>query len=270
MKTGLNAAKEDLSRLNQYLSSYSTLGVAVSGGIDSLTLATVCHRHPKVDAHMFHAVSPAVPDIATKRFIDYAQRFGWKHTVVETGEFRDPEYIKNPANRCYYCKSNLYWTIGQRFAGPIASGTNIDDLRDFRPGLKAAAAKSVVHPFVEANIDKIQLRNIAASLEIAEIADIAAQPCLASRVETAIPIRRTDLLWIDRIETLVRSEFGDGDLRCRLRKNGVWLEVAPEILESIKQRPDSTAFQQLVSWIDAWGHEFRGIRNYEKGSTFIR
>ena len=74
--------------------------------------------------------------------------------VVEAGEFADPDYLRNPVNRCYFCKANLYDRIAALAEGTIASGANLGDLGDFRPGLTAAAERSVIHPFVEAGIGK--------------------------------------------------------------------------------------------------------------------
>ena len=103
---------------------------------------------------MLHAVSPAVPPHATARVRAHAERHGWALTVADAGEFDDPRYRANPVDRCYFCKSNLYDRIRSVTEGTVASGTNLDDLGDYRPGLKAAAERGVVHPFVEAGIDK--------------------------------------------------------------------------------------------------------------------
>ena len=89
---------------------------------------------------MFHAVSPAVPATSTELVRAYAPREGWRLTVLDAGEFDDPDYRANPVNRCYFCKTNLYARIRKATADTIASGTNRDDLSDFRPGLKAAAS----------------------------------------------------------------------------------------------------------------------------------
>ena len=83
---------------------------------------------------MMHAVSPAVPPEATERVRRTADAEGWRLTILDAGEFADRDYIANPINRCYFCKSNLYARIRRETEGPIAAGTNTDDLNDFRRG----------------------------------------------------------------------------------------------------------------------------------------
>ena len=139
-----------VSTLNTVLDDIGRAAVAVSGGVDSMTLALLAGRRSGADCAMFHAVSPAVPAEATARVQDYAAREGWRLTVLDAGEFDDPAYRANPANRCFYCKTNLYGALAARTDATLLSGTNVDDLGDWRPGLKAAQAHGVRHPFVEA------------------------------------------------------------------------------------------------------------------------
>ena len=143
-----------VSALNAVLDDIGRAAVAVSGGVDSMTLALLAGRRLGADCAMFHAVSPAVPAEATARVQEYAVREGWRLTVLDAGEFDDPAYRANPANRCFYCKTNLYGALAARTDATLLSGTNLDDLGDWRPGLKAAEVHGVRHPFVEAGIDK--------------------------------------------------------------------------------------------------------------------
>ena len=128
-----------------------------------MTLALLAGRRLGAESAMFHAVSPAVPPEATERVRAFAAREGWRLTVLDAGEFADPAYRANPANRCFYCKTNLYGALAARTDATLLSGTNLDDLGDWRPGLKAAEEHGVRHPFVEAGIDKAGVRAIAAS-----------------------------------------------------------------------------------------------------------
>ena len=118
--------------LAQVFATLDQVAVAVSGGVDSMTLAHLVHRHHGARARMVHATSPAVPAEATARVRAHADRCGWALTLIDAGEFADSRYRTNPIDRCYLCKSNLYARIAGIFAGVILSGTNTDDLGDYR------------------------------------------------------------------------------------------------------------------------------------------
>ena len=126
-----------LARLEDYFRSQPPMAVAVSGGVDSMTLAVVASR-VRPETQIFHAISPAVPAAATARVRSYARSEKWRLTVVDAGEMADENYLNNPANRCYFCKTNLYQTVSKQTDLLLASGTNLDDLDDYRPGLIAA------------------------------------------------------------------------------------------------------------------------------------
>src|SRR5687767_422844 len=91
-----------MQQLQQVLAQHGQLAIAVSGGVDSMTLAAIaCARNP--GTAVFHALSPAVPALATTRVRAYALQFNWQLHEIDAGEMADPEYRRNPANRCYYC-----------------------------------------------------------------------------------------------------------------------------------------------------------------------
>src|SRR5882757_3769226 len=179
---------DDLAALVLWLRDLDDAAVAVSGGVDSMTLAVVAHRTRHAATTMFHAVSPAVPPEATDRVRRYARREGWDLQVFDAGEFGDANYLSNPVNRCFHCKTHLYGAIADRTSATLLSGTNIDDLGDFRPGLAAARTFDVRHPLVEVGIDKAAIRAISSDLGLRDLAELPAAPCLASRVETGIAI----------------------------------------------------------------------------------
>lgn len=213
--------------LDHVIGTIGRVAVAVSGGVDSMTLAVVAHRALGASATMVHAVSPAVPADATKRVERYARREGWRLARVDAGELLDSRYVANPVNRCYFCKTNLYATIAP-LAGPgatIVSGTNHDDLGDFRPGLTAASEHAVRHPYVECGIGKAAVRAIAARLGLDDLAELPAAPCLSSRVETGIAIDPRVLEAIDACERIVRDATGAATVRCRVRRDAVAIEL---------------------------------------------
>jgi len=261
---------EQQRALARVFATLDEVAVAVSGGVDSMTLAHLVHDHHGARARMVHALSPAVPAEATERVRVHADRYGWTLSLIDAGEFADPRYRANPVDRCYFCKSNLYSRIAGKFAGVILSGTNTDDLGDYRPGLKAAAEHGVRHPFVEAGMAKSDIRVFARALGLGDVAELPAAPCLASRIETGIGIDAADLALADGVEQSVRAELGAVDVRCRITARGVRLELAGAALERLLSpvaAPIRAAVEEIVA---GSGRAFLGYAPYRRGSAFLR
>jgi uncharacterized protein len=250
-----------MTALETILADLPGLAIAVSGGVDSMTLAHAAHRAGFPGLLVVHALSPAVPAEATVRVRDHATRFGWRLTEVDAGEFADPEYRANPVNRCYFCKTNLYARIAHVTEGPIASGANLDDLGDYRPGLIAAAEHRVRHPFVEAGMSKAAVRALARGFDLADISELPAQPCLSSRVETGIAISARDLAFVARMERALTPFVPQGtDLRCRVTHGGIVVE-APEPDDAMRQIADELCAGER--------RRFLGFRPYRRGAAFL-
>ncbi len=257
-----------LESLRGALSTYDSLAIAISGGVDSTTLAAVAHEVLGERVLMVHAVSPAVPQEATERVKYYAQTLGWNLTIVDAGEFADGEYRKNPVNRCYYCKSNLYARVSQVWDGTVASGANLDDLGDYRPGLLAASEKKVVHPLIDAGINKMTVRAIAASMALALVADLPAQPCLSSRIETGIAIDAVDLQFVNQMESFLSGQMGMGDIRCRITASGVRIEVDDELQQGCADIWESVC-EEVRLRVEGSGRVLAGFSSYQRGSAFL-
>lgn len=261
--------KNLLDALEQRLIDCAAVTVAVSGGVDSLTLAAVAHRLGG-EVSMVHARSPAVPDEATARVRDMAVREGWRLDVVDAGEFADPAYRANPVNRCFFCKSHLYDAIGALTTRQIVSGANLDDLAEYRPGLDAARKRQVRHPYIEAGIDKAAVRQISAMLGLGEIADLPASPCLSSRVETGIAIEPATLRMVHAVERLVAAELAPRTVRCRVRASGVVIELDPATFAALDAVTEQMLTERIGQLQPASSTE-RTIRfaPYRTGSAFL-
>lgn len=235
----MSTSKEVQARLLAVLDGYREIAIAVSGGIDSMMLAFIAHRYARTATLMLHAKSPAVPPHATKRVQEYAQRERWQLTTIDAGEFDDPSYRANPVNRCYFCKTNLYNRIGKVTSFRIASGTNLDDLADFRPGLQAAEENRVVHPYVEAGVTKTEIFDLARRHELFDLSQLPAQPCLSSRVETGIAISPEDLTFVDLVETSIAKKLPAGaTIRCRITRNGALVEIEQALFKHLSRISD--------------------------------
>ncbi len=259
-----------MARLVAILSGIGPVAVAVSGGIDSLTLATAAHRTLGDAAIMLHATSPAVPAEATARTASLARAEGWRLEVFDAGEFADSAYIANPINRCFFCKTNLYEAISRRTKRLIVSGTNSDDLSDYRPGLEAARARSVRHPFVEAGIAKRDVRALARALGLGALAELPASPCLSSRIETGIAIAPETLAIVHAAEKRVAEVLGARTVRCRVRADRVVIELDAATLETLDPAVAGTLLAELTDATQPLGR-FRPVSfaRYQTGSAFV-
>lgn len=262
--------RDRLDRLHRCLDEAAPAAIAVSGGVDSMTLAFIAHRRLSDGVSMFHAVSPAVPEAATARVEAYAKCEGWALTIVDAGEFADERYMANPANRCFFCKTNLYGTLAARTGRRLLSGTNLDDLGDWRPGLKAAEAEGVRHPFVEAGIDKAAVRELAARFGLDDLADLPAAPCLSSRIETGLRIDADLLPRIDRIETLLRARLSPQTVRCRKRKDGIVIELDPATLDKLDAGSKQALCDEIRRLIASEHGDAVAFEPYRRGSAFLR
>lgn len=267
----MSEPSELLARLRGVLSTFPQMAVAVSGGVDSLTLAAAAHEVLGAAVHMYHATSPAVPEEATQRTRRLARKRGWKLDVFDAGEFADAEYRANPANRCFFCKINLYDAISRHTEAPIVSGTNLDDLGDYRPGLDAARQHRVRHPFVEAGIAKAGVRTLAAELGLGEIAELPAAPCLSSRIETGLRIEAPVLAMVHSAERLIGSELMPQTVRCRVRSGAVVIELDADALGRLDAAREAELRAQVTDLARSAGlRRPVSFAPYRMGDAFLR
>ena len=206
-----------LAELEATIASAPSALVAFSGGVDSSLVAAAAARVLGERALAVTAVSPALATGELDGARSVAAAVGIAHRVISTDELARDGYRRNGADRCYHCKSELYDQLAmlaaaEGFAATF-SGANVDDLGDWRPGLRAAAEHDVRHPLVEAGFRKRDVRRAAAELAIPS-ADKPAMPCLASRLPYGTEVDPATLAQIDRAESAIKA-LGYRDLRVR-------------------------------------------------------
>jgi uncharacterized protein len=202
------------------LRSLGRAAIALSGGVDSAVVAKAAYLALADNAIAVTADSPSVAraDLADARRV--AEQIGIRHRIVATGEFADPEYVRNDGTRCYYCKSELYSKIEgilPELGFPIVcSGANLDDAGDYRPGLTAAAEHRVRHPLQEAGCTKADVRMLAVHWGL-DVWDKPAAPCLSSRLAPGVTVTAERTARVEAAERYLR-ELGFRECRVRLHE----------------------------------------------------
>ena len=219
-------AQAALARLRSILAKLDTAAVAVSGGVDSLTLATVAHEVMGPRVVMHHATSPAVPGEATGRVRRLALTQGWTLDIFDAGEFTDARYRANPVNRCFFCKTNLYGAIAGRTGAVILSGTNLDDLGDYRPG-PGGRQDPRRPPSLRRGRDRqgdgcARWRPRSASAASRNCPPRPACPAVSRPV---LPSRPRCSGMIEDAEILLRDTLSPRTVRCRVRRAGIVVEL---------------------------------------------
>jgi uncharacterized protein len=259
-----------LATLASVLTGMGDVAVAVSGGVDSMTLACFARQTLGRRATMFHALSPAVPADATTRVRRVASERGWNLEIIDAREFDNGDYVANPVNRCFHCKTSLYAAIRQATRAQVVSGTNLDDLSDYRPGLIAARDHGVRHPFVEAEIAKVAVRAIARQLDLRDVAELPSSPCLSSRIETGIAIEADTLDRVHATEQLIRERHAPKAVRCRVRAGGIVIELDEGLLAQLSDESRDTLAADVRALFAATRHRSVAFAPYVVGSAFLR
>jgi pyridinium-3,5-biscarboxylic acid mononucleotide sulfurtransferase len=204
--------------------------VAFSAGVDSTFLLKIAHMVLGERAIALTASSATAPPGELAAAQQFAASLGIRHIVLDSHELANPSFTQNPANRCFFCKDELYKICreqaNQLGITTIMDGTNLDDLRDHRPGLKAAKEWGVRHPLVEAEMTKDDIRRYSRGLDLPTW-DKPSSPCLSSRFPYGTEINLERLKKIAACELLMK-ELGFREFRVRYHGDLARIEVAQE------------------------------------------
>lgn len=256
-----------LMHLRSALAALPSALVAVSGGVDSSLLLRVAHEVLGDRLSALTTVSPTNPEEDTAAATVLAQTLGVEHLVVEANELEIPGYAANPPDRCYLCKDRLYDICAvqaqARGRAVILDGVNLDDLGDYRPGLRAAEEHGVRHLLVEAGLRKAELRAISRALGLVTW-DKPASPCLSSRFPYGTEITLDGLRQVAAAEQALRA-LGFREVRVRAHGTIARIEIA---VDELRRFADATLRDAAVQGVRAAGfrHVTLDLEGFRSGS----
>ena len=247
---------DSLAALRAHVQTFSSALLGYSGGVDSALLAVVLRQQLGRD-RMVAAIgkSASYPEAQWRAARDVAERFDVPIIEIETFELEDPDYLANPTNRCFFCKTELWSRLvpaaRARGLDVVCDGTNADDLNEHRPGRAAGVAVGIRSPLAEMGMTKAQVREASRSLGLPTW-DAPAAPCLSSRVLYGLRITPERLRQVEEGEALLRALGVRGDLRlrhlgdtARIEVERAWIAFVTDRFDAVRARLTALGFSAV-------------------------
>jgi len=240
--------------------------VAYSGGVDSAYLALVANRTLGDRALAVTADSPSYPERHRQLALQVAREFGLHHEIIHTNELERPEYRANPANRCYFCKHELYTHLSRIAAARdavVVDGNNADDRGDYRPGRQAAREFGVKSPLDDVDLTKDEIRGLSRRAGLPTW-DEPASACLSSRIPYHAEVTGEKLRTIERAEQAIRA-LGFRVFRVRHHEALARIEIARD---EMPRALDPEIGAAIVRELKAAGYQYVSLdlQGYRTGS----
>ncbi len=243
---------EKLYKIRKYLKNLDSVCIAYSGGVDSTLVASLAFEQLGSKAIAITGISPALANTLREEAKSQAKWIGVKHLEVKTSELDQSSYSKNPKDRCFSCKKELHkhtsYLSKKLNYKIVLDGVNLDDLKDYRPGIEAAKDAGVVSPLAKFKFSKQDIRDISKSLGFPWW-DKPAQPCLSSRFPYGHEITSERLVMVEKAEEYLK-EGGLSDVRVRCQGSTARIEVPKHELKDFFNRYD---LSELVKYFSNLG-----------------